>query len=137
VLARSLTGLAQIERDLKNNSQALQNYREAAGIYRSLPDPQRLAHTIRHVADILRSEGSIEQGRSCYEEALEIYREHSGTSPLDLANAVRGFALLRAAAGETEEAKALWQEAGKLYDAANVQPGVQESTAQIERLSGK
>lgn len=134
-LARSLTGLGQIERDLKNNIQALQHYREAANIYRSLPDPPRLAHTIRHIGDILRNDGSIEQARLCYEEALTIYREHGETSHLDLANAIRGFALLRGAAGETEQAKSLWQEARNLYNAANVPPGVQESDAQIELLA--
>jgi len=137
LLAKSLTGLGQIERDLKNNAQALQRYREAASIYRSLPDQLRFAHTIRHVADILRNEGSIEQARPCYEEALRIYREHTETSPLDLANAIRGFALLRADAGETEQAKGLWQEARSLYRAADVEPGVQESDAQIERLAKK
>jgi tetratricopeptide (TPR) repeat protein len=137
LLAKSLTGLGQIERDLKNNAQALQRYREAASIYRSLPDQLRFAHTIRHVADILRNEGSIEQARPCYEVALRIYREHTETSPLDLANAIRGFALLRADAGETEQAKGLWQEARSLYRAADVEPGVQESDAQIERLAKK
>ena len=135
MLAKSLTGLAQIERDLKNNVQAIQHYLEAATIYRSLPDPLRVAHTIRHVGDILRSQGSLDRARSCYEEALTIYRVNSETSPLDLANAIRGFALLLADAGETEQAKALWQEARTLYNAADVQPGVQESDAQIERLA--
>jgi transposase len=58
-------------------------------------------------------------------------------APLDLANAIRGFALLAADAGETERATSLWQEARRLYDAASVQRGVQESDAQIERLAGK
>jgi len=91
LLAKSLTGLGQIERDLKDNAQALQHYGEAASIYRGLPDPLRLAHAIRHVGDILRSEGSIEQARPCYEEALKIYREQMETSHLDLANAIRGL----------------------------------------------
>ncbi|MGB7761633.1 MAG: tetratricopeptide repeat protein [Bryobacteraceae bacterium] len=137
VLARSLTGLGQAERDLKNNVQALQYYGEAARIYRSLPDPLLFAHTIRHVGDILRHEGSMEQARTCYEDALAVYRDHADTPVLDLANSLRGFALLSVDAGETERAKALWQEARALYFAANVQPGVQESDAQIERLAGK
>ena len=136
-LAKSLTGLGQIERDLKNSVQALQCYGEAANIYRTLPDQLKFAHTIRHVGDILRNEGSIEQARPCYEEALRIYREHTETSHLDLANAIRGYALLKADADETEQAMALWQEARSLYSAANVQPGVQESDVRIERLARK
>ena len=77
----------------------------------------------------------MEQARPCYEEALTIYREHSETSALNLANAIRGFALLKSDAGETEQAKSLWQEARTLYIAAAVPPGVQESDAQIERLT--
>jgi tetratricopeptide (TPR) repeat protein len=133
-LARSLTGLGQIERDLKNKAAALQHYAEAAAIYRSLPDPLRLAHTIRHVGDILRGSGAIEQARPHYEEALAIYREHGETSVLDFANAIRGFALLREDAGETMQARLLWQEAKGLYEAAKVQPGVQESDSHLVRL---
>jgi tetratricopeptide (TPR) repeat protein len=132
--AKSLIGLGQIERDLKNNAEALRHYRKAADIYRSLADPLRLAHTIRHVGDILRSEDSIEEARPCYEEALRIYRENDETSPLDLANAIRGFALLRAAAGETEPAKSLWQEARSLYKSEDIQAGVEESDSQLALL---
>jgi len=137
MLARSLTGLGQIERDLRNTVQALQYYEEAASVYRTLPDPLGFAHTIRHVGDILRNRGSIEEARPYYEQALEIYRAHAETSTLDLANAIRGLALLRADAGETEQAISLWHEAKSLYHAANVQEGVRGSAAQIERLSRK
>lgn len=137
VLARSLTGLGQIERDLKNNAQAPQHYEEAASIYRSLPDPLRLAHTIRHAGDILRNQGSLEQARPCYEEALTIYRGHAETPDLELANAIRGFALLAADAGETDRATTLWREARELYIAVNVQAGVHESDAQLRRLAGR
>jgi len=133
VLARSLTGLGQIERDLNNKVQALEHYREAANIYRSLPDPLVFAHTIRHVGDILRNQGSFEQARPCYEEALTIYRGHT-TPTLDLANAIRGFALLLGDAGETEQSISLWREARTLYNAVNVQAGVEESDAQIKKL---
>lgn len=91
LLASSLSGLGQIERDLKNTRAALQHYSEAVGICRRVADPLRLAHTIRHLADILRGEGSIEQARPLYQEVLEIYRCHKEVPPLDLANAVRGF----------------------------------------------
>src|ERR1051325_3598995 len=62
-LARSLAGLGQIERDLNNTSVAIQCYEEAVAIYRSQSVPLRLAHTIRHLADILREEGSLEEAR--------------------------------------------------------------------------
>ncbi len=135
MLAKALTGLGQIERDLRNIPEALRYYRAAEAIYRGLADPLRLAHTVRHVGDILRGEGSLDQARPCYDEALRIYREQDQTPPLDLANAIRGFALLKAETGEREQAKNLWQEARSLYQSEDVQAGVRESDAQIERLS--
>ena len=60
---------------------------------------------------------------------------HKDTPDLDLANALRGFALLRTSEGERDEAVALWREARSLYNAVNVQPGVAESDRQIELLS--
>ena len=134
-LAKALTGLGQIERDLKNPQEALCSYRAAEAIYRELADPLRLAHTVRHVGDILRGEGALDQARPCYEEALRIYREQDQTPSLDLANAIRGFALLKAETGEREQAKSLWQEARSLYQSEDVTAGVTESDAQIERLS--
>jgi tetratricopeptide (TPR) repeat protein len=135
LLANSLVGLGQIERDLKNTAAALQHYRDAVEIYRRAGHPLRLAHTIRHLADILRGDGVLDLAKPLYEEALSIYRSDPETPPLDLANAIRGFALLRGAAGEAEEAKILWQEARALYESASVRAGVQESEAQIARLT--
>ena len=134
-LAEALTGLGQIERDLNNTQESLRCYRAAEAIYRELTDPLRLAHTVRHVGDILRGEGSLDQARPSYQEALRIYREQDQTPPLDLANAIRGFALLKAEIGEREQAKSLWQEARSLYQSEDVQAGVRESDAQIELLS--
>jgi tetratricopeptide (TPR) repeat protein len=135
-MAKALAGAGQIERDLQNGAAALQCYQQAAAIYRDLADDPRFAHTIRHVGDILLEQGAIEEARPCYEEALGIYRQQATTSPLDLANAMRGFALLREQAGEREQAKALWQEARIVYEYAGVQPGVQESDVRIARLGG-
>jgi tetratricopeptide (TPR) repeat protein len=134
-LASSLVGLGQIEHDLNNLRAAAQHYQEAVDIYRSESNPGKLAHTIRHVGDILREEGSLTASESCYEEALAIYRKDNATSSLDLANAIRGFALLKSALGEAQQAKSLWQEARNLYESVNVQPGVRESDAQIARLT--
>ena len=114
---------------------ALLHYKEAAGVYRRLDEPLRLAHTVRHIGDILREDGQLEPAWSCYREALEIYRAHPETSPLDLANAIRGYALLQEEIGETTEALALWREARELYAAVNVQAGVDEGDRRIERLS--
>ena len=134
-LARGLTALGRIERDLKSTGSARKNYEEAAEIYRSQGEELRLAHCIRHVGDIYLEDRQLAAAEACYVEALKIYRANANTAPLELANTLRGFALLRQELGEREEAKQLWMEAGKLYDAVNVKAGVAESTRRIAQLS--
>jgi tetratricopeptide (TPR) repeat protein len=134
LLAQSLTRLGGSERDLGEIEASLAHYEEAVSICRSLDDPLSLAHTVRHVGDILREANRLNEAAPCYAEALEIYRRHPGTDILDLANTLRGFALLKAATGDKEAAISLWQEAGTLYSQVDVQAGVAESERQIAML---
>jgi tetratricopeptide (TPR) repeat protein len=136
LLARSLIGLGQIERDLHDLDAALKHYEDAVRIYRTLDDPLGLAHTIRHLGDILRNRGELGPAAPCYEEALRIYRKRENTPPLDMANAIRGYALLKGEAGDTQAAVLLWREAGALYAQVGVEAGVAESDAQIARMTG-
>jgi tetratricopeptide (TPR) repeat protein len=145
-LAQSLTRLGGIERDLHKIDLSLRLYQEAVAIYRTLGDATHLAHTIRHVGDILRGSNQLVPALPCYEEALAIYRSHPQTNTLDLANTLRGFALLQAALGKPQEAIEMWKEAGTLYNRVwqepgspykegDLSPGIAESQSQIARLS--
>jgi tetratricopeptide (TPR) repeat protein len=134
-LARTLTALGQIERDLHRGQAALQHYEEAVALYRAEGDVLKLAHTVRHVGDIHRETGRSELAEPCYREALDLYRGHAGTSPLDLANTIRGLAILKSDAGEADAARALWEEARDLYAAVNVEAGVAESTRRLALLA--
>lgn len=136
-LARALTGLGQIERDLGRLEAALEDYSEAVWLYRDTGKPLVLAHTIRHVGDILRNQNQLAQAASHYEEALGIYRAHPETPPLDLGNALRGYALLQAGLGEMGAAKDLWLEARALYGEVGVQAGIDEADAQLARLAAQ
>jgi ATP/maltotriose-dependent transcriptional regulator MalT len=129
----ALKGLGQIERDAGNGDGALALYQEAAEVARPLGDYVLLAHTIRHIADIQYEMGRPDLAEPAYEEALGIYRGQNPTA-LELANAVRGMAILKEETGRREEAVRLWQEAHDLYVAANVPPGVAESAKRLERL---
>lgn len=133
-LARSLAALGQIEHDLHNNDVALHLYEEATETYRKLKDSLRLARTVRHVGDILRHMRRFAAAHASYAEAVGIFRAQKETPFLDLANTLRGFALLKEALGENAEAKALWKEAGILYAEANVEAGVSESARRLARL---
>jgi tetratricopeptide (TPR) repeat protein len=134
-LARALCALGQIERDLKNTEIARKHYEEAAAIYRAQGDALRLAHSVRHVGDIYLDEGQLTLAEPCYVEALSIYRGNPGTGPLDLANTVRGFAVLNQELGLREEARRLWEEARELYSSVNVVAGVKESDRRIAQLA--
>jgi len=128
LLAGALKGLGQIERDRAHTELALAHYEEAATIERGLSDePTMLAHTLRHVADILRELGRFSEAEPLYAEALELYRGSTNTGRLDLANALRGYALLGG-----DHAAARWREARDLYNECGVSAGVEECTRWLE-----
>ena len=132
-LARALTRLGAIERDLHNVEPALGHYEEAVALYRTEGDALGLAHTVRHLGDIQQDRGRVDLAESFYNESLAIYRGQSGAPPLDLANAIRGLALLKDTLGQTESARALWQEARGLYAAVGVPEGVAECARRLGR----
>jgi tetratricopeptide (TPR) repeat protein len=134
-LASILIETGRLERGRHRLDAAKRYYEEAAAIFRTLDEPLRLAHTVRHVGDILQDAGQLKPAEPCYVEALAIYRAHPETSPLDMANAIRGYSLLQGEFGKSEEAIALWREARALYAAVNVPAGVEDCERQIARLS--
>ena len=102
---------------------------------RKVDEPLRLAHAVRHLGDAYYYARRAAQAESCYVEALSIYRGRKQTRPLDLANAIRSFAVLKDYVGALEEAKPLWQEAHDLYVATNAPDGVAESAARLALLA--
>src|SRR5262249_3458358 len=98
-LIQALKGLGQIARDLRGNIAALRYYEEAVDLCRKEDDELLLAHTVRHLGDIHHELKRDDLAEPCYQEALAIYRANKQASTLDLANAVRPFAVLQEAAG--------------------------------------
>ena len=113
---------------------ALDRYQAAVKALRTIDAPERLAHTIRHVADIQRKLNLSSTAEANYAEALALYRAEPATGKLDLANALRGYALLREDTGDLAAARAMWLEARELYRALALQPGVDESRRHLEML---
>jgi tetratricopeptide (TPR) repeat protein len=134
-LARAVTELGRIDRDMGNRDAALAAYQEAAAIYRELGDELKLAHTVRHVGDIHWEAKRASAAEPCFHEALALYATHPETPPLDLANAVRPLALLKDDIGESEEADRLWEEAKNLYASVNVLPGVVECAGRLALIA--
>jgi tetratricopeptide (TPR) repeat protein len=135
MLAQALIEIGRLERDQHELDSAYRYYKDAAKIYRTLDEPLRLAHTVRHVGDILQDAGQMKRAGPYYREALQIYRAQAETPPLDMANAIRGYALLQGEFGEKESAIALWREARILYAAVQVQAGVEDCDHQLARLT--
>jgi ankyrin repeat protein len=126
-LIDALKGIAQIHRDLGRGAAALPFYEEAVSVCREIADPLLLAHTLRHLGDLHHDDGRDDLAEPLYDEALALYRA-SDAPPLDLANALRGLAMIK----DTAE---LWEEAFHLYVATNVQPGIAESALRLAKLA--
>src|SRR5437763_8837875 len=107
----------------------------AVASLRKVDDPLRLAHRVRHLGDAYYYAGRWALAEPCYVEALSIYRRHERTRPLDLANAIRSFAVLKDEVGATEQSQRLWQEAHDLYVGLNVSAGLAESAARLALLA--
>ena len=134
-IVQSLVALAKTERDLQNPGAAHLYYQEAAALYRQLNDPLKLAHTLRHLGDILQDQGHFTLAEPDYVEALKIYRAHPEAPPLDLANALRGFAVLKTETFKQRKALTLWREARALYDQLELADCVAEADGYIATLT--
>ena len=76
---------------------------------------------------------NLTAAKPLYEEALELYRGNLDTKLLDLANAVRPYALLNEEQGDLEKAKELWEEARNLYASLRIEAGVLECDDRVRR----
>jgi tetratricopeptide (TPR) repeat protein len=113
---------------------ALELYQAAANALSKLNEPLRLAHTIRHVADIQRHLQLLDEAHANYAEALAIYRAQPDTGKLDLANTLRPYALLMESLGNHTAAREMLTEARDLYAALNLQVGVDEANRRLTLL---
>jgi tetratricopeptide (TPR) repeat protein len=132
-LAEALSGLAQAERGIGNLEAAAHHYANAVVLYRELGLRDRLAYALRHEADTLREMGKVVEAEPLYREAEGIYRQIGESAALDLANTLRGLALVNESSGKTDASEGLWQEARKLYSKCNVEAGVAECDQKLSR----
>jgi tetratricopeptide (TPR) repeat protein len=130
-LAEALCGLAQAERDIGNLEAAHLHYAGAATLYREIGPPLRLAYALRHEADVYREESRPAEAEPLYLEAEKIYRQQGDDAALDLANTLRGLALVKESSAKPDASRSLWQEARQLYAKCNVEAGVAECDAKL------
>ncbi len=134
LLARCLSGLGQIERDLHHTGIALEHYAHALGLYRDAGDALLIAHTARHLGEVYYERGSIAEAEPLLREALHLYRGDRRTGTLDLANTLLSVGILEARLHQPLQAAALFDEARQLYDAAGVQAGVDDCATRLRAL---
>src|ERR1041385_2959167 len=117
------------------NDANIEKYKQLVAERRISDEPLKLAHAIRHLGDAYYYAGEIKLSEPYYVEALSIYRGHDNPRTLDLANAVRSFAVIKAELGADDEAIDPWQEAHDLYRSVNVLAGVAGSAAHLALLA--
>ena len=131
---RALNALAHVVRDVGQDGRALPLYEEAVALSREEGDISLLAHAVRHLGDLHRDADRLAEAGQCYSEAIALYRSADSPPTLDFANALRPAALLKERQGDNAGARQLWSEARMFYQAAGVQPGVDECTRHLEHL---
>jgi tetratricopeptide (TPR) repeat protein len=135
VRARRLKQEGEQARRAGDRVHAQRLYEEAVALQRTLDDPLELAHTLRHLGDVLHDARQPAFAEPYYHEALALYRAQPAAPPLNLANAIRSHAVLKHEIGERDAARRLWEEAARLYQQANVGEGVAESAGWAARLA--
>ena len=129
-----LAFLGQLQRDSDNFEKAIDLYNQALHEFTMAGSNFRIAHTIRHIADIQRHLGKFVQSEKNYEEAIIIYASSPDTNALDFANALRGYALLMENMQKIEKAKNTWKDARLQYEKSGIQDGVDECTERLSSL---
>ncbi|OJJ16125.1 hypothetical protein BKI52_35755 [marine bacterium AO1-C] len=124
----------QIERDQQALNKALLMYNKALGEFRKISDNVKVTHTVRHIADLHQALGQHHIAEENYQMVLTSYRKSEETAGLDLANALRGFALLQEGLGNNTAAKNAWTEARAIYLSADIQAGVEECDGHLVKL---
>lgn len=125
---------------------ALVRQRRAVALWRELGDNTRLAHAVRHIADLLVAAGRAAEASEPIAEMIALYARASEAPPLDIANALRSAAVQAEAIGDSDTAEAFWLKARQRYAALDDMfekltgqpgnPGVAEADARIRALRG-
>lgn len=125
---------AQFESDHDNPSRALKLLQRSLSFYKKTGSSIKIAHSTRHIADLERRIGDVEDSESNYRTSIDIYKSNKSTSKVDLANAIRGYALVLEKRGKIQEAIEAWKEARELYRACKLEEGVDEANLKLDSL---
>ena len=138
---------AQEYRNAGDYEEAAMHQRRAIALYRGAEDQERLAHALRHLADIFLDAGKVSDAEKPLSEALELYAALPDAAPLDIANAMRSEALRLWALGDEDASLVAWRAVRRRYAALDQlfvtlrgepgNPGTDEADRWIARLSAR
>lgn len=123
----------QISFDQQSFDKALGYNISSVGHYKKTKNQSKIAHSIRHLADVQFQLGQLNKAEKNYQLSINLYRT-IGSSHLDLANALRGFAILLEKKDKLREAKKVWEETKELYQKCDIVAGIQEADDKLENL---
>ncbi len=85
---------AQLVRDAGKLKPALDLYTLAHEHYKLAKNADRMAHSLRHVADVSTELGENDKALACYQKSIALYNEQSEYSVGDKQNALKQYAVL-------------------------------------------
>lgn len=120
----SLIAEGRAKRNSGDSDGALKCYRSAADQAQEAGRLDVLLHAQRHVADLARETSDVELALDAGAETVHLARTLADIPQLDLANALRVYALALEANGQ--DGRVVWREARLVYQEAGVIDGVAE-----------
>ena len=124
----------QLDYDQGNLSKALELCQESLSYYKKTNLPDRIAHSTRHLADLQCHLGQNAESESNYQVAIGMYRDSPVHQAGNLANALRGFAIVLENRKKIDEAITAWRETKTLYQSLGLEAGVDEATQKLAAL---
>ncbi|MDW3197407.1 MAG: tetratricopeptide repeat protein [Cytophagales bacterium] len=117
----------QLYRDDGQLQKATILYQKALTHFQSEKRSLKQAHTLRHLAEMEDELGHVDIAQNYLEQCQSIYAGLPQTSPMDLANFYRVYALFLEKNQATEpKAHALWVQARDIYSEYGIEEGVKE-----------
>lgn len=124
----------QYEADSDNYLKAIEYCKLAVSTYKKSKDSTKIAHSMRHLADLYLEINQLADAEVYYNKVLHIYESLKDVSHQDFANALRGYALLHEKQNKIAKAISLWEQITELYRKRNFAFGEQEGIKKVNDL---
>ena len=127
----------QYEADKDHFDRAMEYCHLSVSSYIKSEDSDKIAHSVRHLADLQLKTGKLHHAHRNYVKSIDIYRSQKDCNKGDLANALIGYANLLEERKKFTEAIDLWQEIIHLYRESNFEQGELKARQKLNQLRNK